>query len=53
MWCGTFQLIWNEMIDNVVLRNIIFNPQLIQAENLNKRTFTTDNLSKDSYYLTY
>ena len=53
MWCGTFQLVWNEMIDNVVLRSIVFKPQLVQAENLNKKTFTTDELSEDSYYLTY
>lgn len=26
-WCGTFQLVWNDMRDNVVKKDIIFDPQ--------------------------
>ena len=53
MWCWTFQLVWNDMIDKVVKKNVIFDPQLIQAENLNKKTFTKNELSDNSYFLTY
>jgi hypothetical protein len=45
--------VWNEMIDKIIKTDVIFNPQLIQAENLNKKTFTKDELSDSSYFLTY
>jgi hypothetical protein len=41
------------MIDKVVKKDVIFDPQLIQAENLNKKTFTKNELSDNSYFLTY
>lgn len=54
MWCWTFQLLWNETIDKLIHTDIVFRPQqLVQAENLNKKTFTKDQLSEDSYFLTY
>jgi hypothetical protein len=33
------------MVNNVVKQDIVFNPQLKVAENLNKQTFTTEQLS--------
>ena len=28
MWCPTFQLVWNDMKNEVVKRDIVFNPQI-------------------------
>lgn len=52
-WCGTFQLVWNDMKNEVVKQDIIFTPQLRMVENLNKETFTSDMLSEESYYKKY
>ena len=49
-WCGTFQLVWNDMKNEVVKGDVIFNPQMEMVENLNKGTFTSDMLSDDYYY---
>jgi len=50
MRCWTFQLVWNDMVNEVVKQDVVFNPQLKEVENLNKQTFTKDQLSEDSYY---
>ena len=50
MWCGTFQLVWNDMVNEVVKKDVEFNPQLKIVENLNKQTFTNKQLSPNSYY---
>ena len=50
MWCWTFQIVWNEMLDNIET-DVVFAPQLQEAENLNKKTFTKEQLSEDSYYV--
>lgn len=50
IWCGTFQLIWNDLKNDLAKQNIVFNPQLKVVENLNKETFTTKELSEESYY---
>ena len=50
IWCGTFQLIWNDLKNDLAKQDIVFNPQLKVVENLNKETFTTKELSEDSYY---
>ena len=49
-WCGTFQLVWNDMQNEVVKENIVFTPQLDIVENLNKQSFTENDISEDSYY---
>ena len=50
MWCWTFQLVWNDMVNEVVEQDVVFTPQLKIVENLNKQTFTNKELSPDSYY---
>ena len=52
-WCGTFQLVWNDLKNEIANQEIVFNPQLNIVENLNKEEFTEDMLSKDSYYKVY
>lgn len=50
IWCGTFQLIWNDLKNDLAKQDIIFTPQLKVVENLNKETFTTKDISEESYY---
>lgn len=52
-WCGTFNLIWNDLKNDLAKQDIVFTPQLKMVENLNKETFNTSYLSEDSYYKTY
>ncbi len=52
-WCGTFQLVWNDMVNNVVKQDVVFTPQIKMAENLNKQTFTEKELSEKDYYKIY
>lgn len=53
VWCGTFQLVWNEMIKNKVKQDIIFNPKETMAENLNKKEFSDKDLSEEDYYTNF
>jgi len=53
IWCGTFQLVWNDMKNEVVGRDIVFDPQLEIVENLNKEDFTTSMISEEYYYKKY
>ena len=52
-WCGTFQLVWNDMKNEVVKKDIVFNPQLDIVKNLNKEDFNESMLSEDYYYKIY
>ena len=53
-WCGTFQLVWNDMKNEVVGQDVVFlTGQAQEADNLNKETFTESMLSNDYYYKTY
>ena len=52
-WCGTFQLVWNDMKNDVVKKDVIFTPQEEMAENLNRGEFTQDMLSEEYYFKTY
>jgi hypothetical protein len=52
-WCGTFQLVWNDMKNDVVKKDIIFTPQEEMANNLNKEEFTQDMISDDYYFKIY
>ena len=50
IWCGTFQLIWNDLKNDLAKQDIVFDPQLQVIENLNKETFTTEDISEQYYY---
>ena len=50
IWCGTFQLIWNDLKNDLAKQDIVFNPQLKVVENLNKETFTVNDLSDKYFY---
>lgn len=50
IWCGTFQLIWNDLKNDLAKQEIVFTPQLKVVENLNKETFTTSDISDKYYY---
>ncbi len=50
IWCGTFQLIWNDLKNDLAKQDIVFTPQIQEVENLNKETFTIDDLSEKYYY---
>ena len=50
LWCGTFQLVWNNLIDDIVKQDVVFHPQLQIVENLNKKTFSNEYISTDSYF---
>lgn len=53
VWCITFQLVWNEFLNKINNGNPIEfvggNPQL--ANELNKKLYTKDDLSENSYYI--
>lgn len=53
IWCGTFQLIWNDLKNELAKKDIVFNPQLDVVENLNKEDFNTNMISEDYYYKKY
>ena len=50
VWCGTFNLAWNDLRDNVAKTDIIFTPQLPEVVNLNLGTFTKKELNEKDYY---
>lgn len=52
-WCGTFQLVWNDMKNEVVKKDIVFTPQEEMATNLNKEEFTQDMISDEYYFKIY
>lgn len=54
LWCVTFQLVWNELSEKFVKGPVNFvggNPEI--ADELNKKLYTSDILSEDSYYTTF
>lgn len=51
IWCGTFQIAWNELIDYVGNDIKFENNDNEFINKLNKRNFTKDMLSKDDYYV--
>ncbi len=53
VWCGTFNLIWNDLKNDLAKQDIVFTPQLEVVQNLNKGTFNTSYLSDESYYKKY
>lgn len=54
VWVGTFQLVWNDVMDKVVKGPVRFvSGDQSMARRLNKQEFTSNMLSKDSYYKAY
>lgn len=54
LWVGTFQIVWNEVIDNLIHHPIEFvGGTTPTAQNLNKREFEKTDISQDSYYTKY
>lgn len=52
-WCGTFNLIWNDLKNDLAKQDIKFEENSDIVDNLNKGTFTENELSTDSYYKKY
>ena len=52
-WCGIFNLIWNDLRDDIAKQDIIFAVQNEVVKNLNKGTFTVEDIAEASYYKTY
>ena len=51
IWVGTFQIVWNEVIDNLIKSPIEFvDEENKTASDLNKKEFTKNDISEDSYY---
>lgn len=54
VWVGTFQLVWNDLIDGIVGGPVRFvGAKSELAKELNKQKFKTSDLSEDSYYTAY
>lgn len=52
-WSPTFQLVWNDLKNEVVEQDIVFKNKNKMVENLNKEYFTKDMISSDYYYKNY
>ena len=51
VWVGTFQLIWNDLVNELIKHPVEFvGYKSVMAENLNKQSFTTNDLSDSAYY---
>ncbi|MBR4355005.1 MAG: hypothetical protein IKP96_00290 [Elusimicrobiaceae bacterium] len=52
IWVGTFQIVWNDLMDNITRGPVTFleGDTPAMAEELNKRSFTKDALSENAYY---
>ncbi len=52
MWIGTFQIAWNELMNEIVKEKVEFKDgESSLATELNKQYFTRDMISEDSYYI--
>lgn len=51
IWCGTFSLVWNDLMNELVGGPVEFEDyESDLANELNKQSFTADMLDEDSYY---
>ena len=51
VWCGTFNLVWNDFMSDVIGGKIEFEDGPSElADELNKQTFTVNELNSNSYY---
>ncbi len=54
LWVGTFQLAWNDLMDGIIKGPVLFDgktPDVVKG--LNEKSFTTEQLSENSYYKNY
>lgn len=49
-WCGTFQLVWNDLMNELVGQNVRFEEPLEMVEHLNQQDFNEDCISEEYYY---
>lgn len=49
-WCGAFQLVWNDMQDNLVAGDVKFDEPNEMVDNLNKQKFNENSISDEYYY---
>lgn len=49
IWCGTFQLAWNELRDNLIKEDIKLKDEVKLSTELNKKSFTKDYLNDKDY----
>ena len=47
IWCATFQLVWNDMKNEVVKQDIVFQEQPTIVDNLHHEGFTSEMLSDE------
>lgn len=51
IWVGTFQIVWNEVLENITKKPIKFvNFESPMAELLNKKSFKKSDISENAYY---
>ena len=51
VWCGTFQLAWNDFINKVVFNRVRFREGTpVSVAELNMQTFNVNNVSEKAYY---
>ena len=54
VWIGTFQLVWNDLVNDIVKKPVVFKGEKnLLAENLNKQGFSIKDLDETSYYKKY
>jgi hypothetical protein len=49
IWCGTFQMAWNELRDNIIKEDIKLKDENALSPELNKKTFTKDYIDEKDY----
>lgn len=52
-WCATFNLIWNDLKNDIVKQDIKFAQDNAYVNNLNKELFKESDISSDYYYKVY
>lgn len=53
IWCGTFNLVWNILKNDLAKQDIVFENQTNEINNLNKTVFNSNELNDDTYYTKY